>query len=48
MSFFLDVNIEHIEFMLFVFHQLPLEKRKTILFQVAQTLVEISQLIDNM
>jgi hypothetical protein len=45
---YLDVNIEHVEFLMFIFHQLPFISRKMLLIRICQILIEITNTIENM
>ncbi|XP_052093919.1 E3 ubiquitin-protein ligase UBR4-like [Mytilus californianus] len=39
-----DVNVEHIQLLIFLFHSLPLMQKKSLLLQLAQNIIAISEL----
>ncbi|KAL3872340.1 hypothetical protein ACJMK2_040271 [Sinanodonta woodiana] len=39
-----DVNVEHLQLLLFLFHSLPLKQKKTLLIQMAQNFIHVAQM----
>jgi hypothetical protein len=45
---FEDVNMEHADFLFFLFHQLPLLAKRSVLAQASTAIVECVEAIDDM
>lgn len=39
-----DVNVEHMQVMIFLFHSLPLMQKKSLLVQVAQIIITVAEM----
>ena len=42
-----DLNVEHAQLLLFLFHSLPLMQKKLQLLQLAQNIIAVAQTLDN-
>lgn len=45
-SFFLDLNVEHAQLLVFLFHSLPLMQKKLLLLQLGQCIVNVTTILE--
>lgn len=42
--FFTDINVEHLQLLLFLFHSLPLMQKKSLLLFLAQNIIAVAKI----